>query len=169
MIARVTNQQRSWFTVSYPYIFLVTQFLKWFFLWKVYHQSNEKHFNFFTNGNTINVIYEYNSISQTINAVSKSQNSKQIQLIKSCLEFFKKLTGMSVWSMKGCSFPLPLNLSIYNIHTSQCLKQKMEPLSKSLDVPRPHNINVSKAVLLYSIKSGVDQLIRYCEYSSLKN
>lgn len=78
MIARVTNQQRSWFTVSYPYIFLVTQFLKWFFLWKVYHQSNEKHFNFFTNGNTINVIYEYNSISQTINAASKSQNSKRI-------------------------------------------------------------------------------------------
>lgn len=46
--------------------------LKVVFLWKVYHQSNEKHFNFFKNGKTINVIYEYESISQTINTVSKS-------------------------------------------------------------------------------------------------
>lgn len=38
---------------------------------------------------------------------------------------------MSVWLMKGCSFPLPVNLSIYNIHMSQYLKQKMEPLQRA--------------------------------------
>lgn len=38
--------------------------------------------------------------------------------------------------------------------------------SKSLDVPQPHNIYVSKAVLLYSVQSGVDQLAEYFEHSS---
>lgn len=39
-------------------------------------------------------------------------------LIKICVEIGKFCSGISIFLMKGSSFPLPLNLPIYDIHMS---------------------------------------------------